>query len=273
MQLEKVRYKKKIIAYIHLHLDYHRTASKTEIIDSLVKNIKNSASGYAGFRTKRDLRCYLVKEVFDSKEKIKIAKFNFNKQKVSQIIKDAIALCNKVIPGEAIHIYVFPTFSTFIRTQTFGTSGLTPWKNVVLIFVNPLTKQWPQALPKTIAHEYCHAAVSKYHKWRTLLDSIVFEGLAEHFREYVLGGRRSPWAGALNISQSKKIFEKLKKYLHSKDLKLYHSVFFGDKKYPQWAGYTIGYHIVGSFIANNPYLKWKQIIILAPKEILERSNY
>ena len=273
MQLEKVRYKNKTIAYIHLHLDYYLSTSKAQLIDSLAKNIKDSASGYAGFRTRRELRRYLRRTIFDPGAKSKIVRFNFNKSKAQRIIKDAITSCHKVIPTRPIHVFVFPSFSKFEAAKMTGTSGFTPWQDVILIFINPLAGQWARALPKTIAHEYCHVAVLKYHKWRTLLDSIIFEGLAEHFREYTVGGNRAPWARALGVKQGKKLFQELKKNLYSRDLKLYRAVFFGNKNYPQWAGYSIGYQVVGNFIKNHPGLSWEKIIALDPKEILERSSY
>lgn len=273
MRLEKIKFKKKTIAYIHLCLDYGTATDRSQLILSLSKDIKNSSIGYAGFRTKQNLRNYLADAIFNLKNNKEIQKFYFDEKKILRIIKKVIILCHKVIPSEPTKIFIFPTFSTFVHKKMFGTTGYTPWKNTMLIFINSQSRLWKSALSRTIAHEFNHSIVLKYNNWKTLLDSIIFEGLAEYFQEYVIGGKRTRWVKALGVSQSKELFLKLKKYLQSKNPKLYHSVFFGDKKYPLWSGYSVGYHIIRSFIKNNLGVEWKQIIKLSPKEILKRSNF
>lgn len=273
MRLEKITYKKKTVAYVYLCLDYGTATSKSQFIVSLSKDIKKSSIGYAGFKTKQSLHNYLVSAIFDSKNNKEIQKFYFNEKRILKIIKRAIILCHKVIPSESTKIFVFPTFSTFVRKKMFGTTGYTPWKNTVLIFINFQSRPWESALPQTIAHEFNHSIILKYNNWETLLDSIIFEGLAEYFQEYAIGGKRTRWAKALGVNQSKKLFLKLRKYLRSKNPRLYRSVFFEDKKYPLWSGYSIGYRIIRSFMENNSGLEWKQIIKLSPKEILKKSNF
>lgn len=273
MHLEKIRYKQKTIAYIYLCLDYDPADSKNQLILFLSKNIRDSSVGYAGFRTKQDISDYLAKAVFDSQNDKKIIKFHFDKKRVLAIIKKAIISCHKAISSEPTKIFVFPTFSDFVEKKMSGTTGYAPHKNTILVFINPSGKLWQDALARTIAHEFNHSVILRYNRWETLLDSMVFEGLAEYFQEYAIGGKRTPWTKVLGINQSRKLFLELKKSLQSKNYKLYQAVFFGDKKYPLWSGYSIGYHLVGAFIKNNPGLEWKKIIKLSPREILEKSNF
>lgn len=268
-----IKYKKKSIAEIYLHFNYDRAINKNQLIFYLSKDIKKSASGYAGFKTKQDLQKYLTQAIFNSKKIREIPRFNLDRKKILKIIQDAVFVCYKVLSTRSTKIFVFPTFSKFVEEKMSGTTGYTPWKNTILIFINPSNPNWKKALPATIAHEFNHSVVLQYHQWKTLLDSLIFEGLAEHFKEGVVDDRRAPWTKSLNIQQSKKLFLKLKKHLSSQNPRLYKSIFFGNKKYPLWAGYTLGYNIIQSFIKNNPDFNWKQIVALCPKEILDSSGF
>ncbi len=274
MQSEAIiKYKKKNIAQIYLNISYSKAINKSQLVFYLSKDIEESAIGYAGFKTKYGLQKHLTQAIFDLKKISRFPQFNFDKKKIVKIITNTIISCYKILPYRPAEIFVFPTFSKFVKKKMSGTTGYTPWKNTILIFINPSSSTWEKALPATIAHEFNHSVILQYHQWRTLLDSLIFEGLAEHFIGDVINGKRALWTRSLSIKQSKKLFLELKKYLYSKDSKLYQSIFFGDRKYRQWAGYTLGYYIVQSFIKNNPGFSWKRIVTLPPKEILQKSNF
>ena len=112
-------------------------------------------------------------------------------------------------------------------------------------------------------------------KCTTLLDSIIFEGLAEHFREQIIGDNQAPWTKIFKLHQAGVIFleMKLANLLPSTNPEIRRGVFFGNKKYICWTGYTIGYHIVKSFLENNLSLGWKEIMARRPKDILSESSF
>lgn len=276
MQLQKIEIKNKLVAQIYLHfdMDFSVFSSQKEIVSFISQNIKNSSIGYAGFKLKKDLRKYLAGAIFDSKGKDipKISKSTLLTTKIIKIIKNIINLCNTAVKNSDINIFVFPTSDAFVKEKMSGVFGYTPYKRTFFIFINPQSRKWEKALASTIAHEFNHSLFLRYHKWETLLDSLIFEGLAENFKEQIIG-EKSPWVKALSPRQSKKIFLDLKNQLNSKDYKLYQSVFLENKKYPLWAGYSLGYHIVHSFIEKNLDLKWPQILKLSPKDILKNSDF
>lgn len=259
---------------IYYFFDYNNCnlTDKRDFVSFLTKNIKSSDIRCAGFKTKKKLNKFLENEIFVREKEIKIIKYKVNEKEVTKIIKNSTRLCQKENKTKSIKFFVFPSFHPFIKNKMRGVSGFTPWKNTILLFINP-TKGWKSALAETVAHEFNHLVMLKYHKWETLLDSLIFEGLAEHFREKVIGGKKAPWSLALNKESAKKIFSKIKKFLNSKNTKLYYSLFFGNKEYPIWAGYSLGYQIIKSFLENNPNLGWPKIIRLSPKQILENSNF
>ena len=154
-----------------------------------------------------------------------------------------------------------------------GVSGYTSDSQNILIFLSP-QKDWSIALKNTLAHEFAHTKAFKHHQWQTLLDSFIFEGLADNFRELAVGGKPAPWSLALSRVAAKKLFIKIKKFLNSKDDNLYSQIFLGyDRKYPIWSGYAIGYRIVESYLKNNKGKSWPEIFKLKPAEILEQSKY
>ena len=154
-------------------------------------------------------------------------------------------------------IYVSPLVSgAGFKNKMDGVSGFSPWKNTILIDINPSAKNWETSLKNTISHEYNHSVVYNFHKWETLLDSIIFEGFAEHFREQVVGGEKASWAKAVSQKECKKHFSKLKEKLNSKNQQLYREVFFGSEKYPLWLGYSLGYQIIKSFLSKNKEKSW-----------------
>lgn len=276
MQSKKIKIKNKPIAQLclFLNINFSTFSNKEGVISSTLKNIKNSNIGYAGFKSKNNLHDYLIDAIFDPNEKDipKISKYNFKIEKITEIIEDTIKICHRISKNNITNIFVFPTFNNFVKQKMNGAFGCTPYKNTILIFLNPQNRKWEKALASTIAHEFNHSSILNYNTWETLLDSLIFEGLAENFKEKIIGGK-SPWIKALNLSQSKKIFLSLENKLDSKDYNLYRSVFLENKEYPLWTGYSIGYYIVRSFIKMNPDLKWPEIMKLNPNEILKKSNF
>lgn len=153
-----------------------------------------------------------------------------------------------------------------------GTSGYTPWKNTILVFIDPTTN-WERSLEKTITHEYVHSLSRQYHKWKTLQDSLVFEGLAENFVQYIYSEPLSFWSSSLSLKDAKKYFKKIKKDLYSKNHGVYKDVFFKNEKYPIWTGYAIGYYLVKEYIEKHKNISWSELIKIKPSHIIKESPF
>lgn len=275
MQSSKIQDKGKTIAHVYLCTEYLSSQSKDGVISSLSKSIKKSSVGYAGFTKKEHLEQTLASFIFDRNTMAAaIPRLQFDHKRIQKIIGQSITNCHRAIPSSPTKIFVFPTFSTFVKNKMSGVLGYTPYKNTVLLFINPPGKKWYRALAHTVTHEFNHSIFFRFHQNEIFRDLFIFEGLAEHFREYVVGPGQAPWTKVMSLDQSKKMLLELKPHWYSKNYyDLYQSVFFGNKKYPTWAGYTIGYYVVKSFLKNNKDLDWKRIIRLSPQEIFERSFF
>jgi len=265
MKSEIIRNNGKTIAHVYLPcINYNSGSSnKAWLISCLSGEIENSDSGYAGFNTKENLNNYLQEVVFDKADNNNHQyTFTLDEVRIIKTITKAIKKCSDVLPGRISSIFVFPTFSQFVREEMSGTTGYTPWSDTILIFINPASLQCDKALGETVGHEFNHAVFLRDKKCTTLLDSIIFEGLAEHFREQIIGGDRAPWTKIFELNQAKVIFSEMKlaNLLQSTDPEIRRGVFFGNEKYICWTGYTIGYYIVKSFLENNPSLGWEEIM-------------
>lgn len=103
-------------------------------------------------------------------------------------------------------------------------------------------------LERTIAHEVHHAA-----RWlgpgygRTLGEAIVSEGLACRFVSEVFSDPPEPWEIALAPNALAEWIEAARP--HIGDMMYDHaSWFFGGRGVPRWAGYAIGFELVGRFL-------------------------
>jgi len=109
-----------------------------------------------------------------------------------------------------------------------------------------------QLLP-LLAHEFHHAR-----RWRavgygrTLLEAIVSEGLADHFSVEVSGAPPPPWTRALAPAQ---LSAWTRRALADGDQQPYdhNAWFFGTgSDIPRWAGYSVGFALVGEFLRAHP---------------------
>ncbi|MEK7543680.1 MAG: DUF2268 domain-containing putative Zn-dependent protease [Patescibacteria group bacterium] len=134
----------------------------------------------------------------------------------------------------------------------FGHGGRTNNPHTMCVFLDPAFPDFEHTIkkeiPKTISHELHHAV-----RWKavgygmTLLERLVSEGLAICFEQDVWGGTLSPWATALSGKSLADIHEKAKSEYTSTTF--HHGRwFYGTGDLPRWAGYSLGYQLVGEYL-------------------------
>lgn len=133
-----------------------------------------------------------------------------------------------------------------------GVGGWAYNANLIAIFIDPdskgLGERFDFELRSTLAHEFNHAT-----RWRNvgykyaLLDSIISDGLADHFDVAINGGAPRPWDMALSEEDLKTYLDQAKlvwadeNYNHAR-------WYFGTEDIPRWAGYSLGFKLVGDYI-------------------------
>ena len=109
-----------------------------------------------------------------------------------------------------------------------------------------------ERLALTTAHELHHNA-----RWRgpgygtTLLQSMISEGLADHFAVETLGVPLPPWSRALSDADVERLLDRARPELDSSSFDR-SGWFFGSRAdIPVWTGYTLGYRLVERFQATD----------------------
>lgn len=256
---------------INLFFDNLNLRDAGKIIDKNVEEINdNEEIGYAGFLDKKYLISTIDKFSLDKNKNHKYFSVNDKlKERVVTITKDTLKELDKFSKSKK-YVFIFPCLDNFTINQLGGVGGYCPWKNVILIFLYP-SEGWEQNLKETLYHEFAHSINDSYKGGEfSLGEGFILEGLAEHFREKVLGGERAPYTRALSYDDVIKYLKKLKSKLKVIDFELYREVFFGTGEYPLWTGYSIGYYLVEKYLKDKKEIDWNELLRKNPKLILEK---
>ena len=136
---------------------------------------------------------------------------------------------------------------------------------------NVLTVQ----LRRTLAHELNHAARITIGPGygKTLLDTIVSEGIADDFATSLYPGSFAPWTHALTPSELNRYWRAARPHL---DEILQHRPYihwmFGGGRFPHWTGYTLGAAVVASAKQQHP-MTWAGITRQTADQILSASRF
>jgi len=168
---------------------------------------------------------------------------------LSTVIEEAVAKAFKSLPltEEIIHFFIFPWSADRDSVADFGgVSAVAPHASVVHLFIDPTCPGMLRATEETVVHEYTHLYYYQTSDRDTyaLYEHMLMEGIAEVFREEIVGGRPAPWSTALDKKTALDLFKQLKKHLTSTDETLHANVLFGGAGYLKWTGYSLGYHLV-----------------------------
>ena len=176
------------------------------------------------------------------------------------IAKSAVASVKKLLQIKNIDIVFYDNpEATFKDGELGGIGGFTPNAHAIFISLNPRHSNFKNALKKqlffTLAHELHHTI-----RWRkpvdddTLLEALIFEGLADHFAMEVTRRRKAtPYSNALTPAQ-KRTFLKKASEEWNKPAYNHNEWFYGAKPeiIPRWTGYTLGYDLVLKYLKMHP---------------------
>ena len=147
----------------------------------------------------------------------------------------------------------------------------------IFLFISHHTSK--AALQALITHEYNHVCrlnfLNKEEQDITLLDAIVMEGLAETAVAECLGKEYlAPWTAMYSLQYAQTCWKKwVHPHLNIKKFNYPHQLLmYGDQSIPKWLGYSIGFHLVQSFIKNTGSDMHK-LLKLPTKEIYAGSVF
>lgn len=155
--------------------------------------------------------------------------------------------------GPSVPIYLFPVQEKRGMFQSSMKKSGVCFKDEIFFFVTD--QEDPKEYEALFVHEYHHCVrmkrLNKDDKEYTLLDSIIFEGLAEHaVKEYCGDKYVAPWTKAYDEEEMSRYFEKwIQPNLEVKRSSLLHDqLLLGQKSYPKMLGYASGYRLVQNYL-------------------------
>jgi len=142
-----------------------------------------------------------------------------------------------------------------------GIGGHAPDAHTIFVALDPEHERFDIALERelfpTVAHELHHVARRQAsQRGRSLLDALVHEGLADHFAIELTGVEPPPWVLALSPEETIRLLARAREEYDSPHYS-HMAWFFGSDELgiPRWAGYSLGFKLVGDYLARNPSAK------------------
>lgn len=261
--------KKKISVRVVSFLDkVNLLKNKKKFLGEIIKELKSlgDRGHIGGFLEEKEPREQLEKNIFDKKKFMQEYPNKIEFSKIINLTKETLNKIKNILGKRKILIYIFPTDSYFIAKNMDGSSGFLVWRNIIHIYLYP-KKRWEINFKSTLLHELAHCMQNYYSYNMTLFEHLIADGLAEHFQKEILHKKRDPWTKAISKKEAKKIFKKLKSKLNktiNEDPSIHFRLFFGNKDFPIWTGYTIGYYLVEDYLKQNKNIEWKKLLSKKP---------
>lgn len=196
---------------------------------------------------------------------------------VERTLRDSAAK----LPGPDTTVCVFVASdrrANFMRSveEIVGVGGFAASAGNIWLFVQP-EEDWEGWMPNVVAHEYHHSVwTERYYdasREYELIDNLVFEGKADSFARLLYPDKVAPHTEALTPTQEAEQWDAMQDELDSTSFKTHRRYIFGLEEVPLWTGYTIGFRIVQSYLANHPDASVEEWTALEAREMLEESGY
>jgi uncharacterized protein YjaZ len=167
-------------------------------------------------------------------------------------LKEGLRRVSGMLPGPDTTVCVLAAdpAAGYMKSM-HGVQGITTGAGKIWLLISP-DGDWESWVGYNIAHEYHHSAwTARYYDKSApfeLLDYLVFEGRADAFAHIAYPDSPAPWTHALTREQEVQVWSSMREILATTDSRVQHSMMFGDRNVPGWAGYTIGFEIVESYL-------------------------
>ena len=175
------------------------------------------------------------------------------KRRLEDTFAASVAQLRQLLPVPNVDVVVYVDPADVI--PALGMGGFSPAANRVFIAVDPDHAHFVGSLEQeflyALGHELHHCL-----RWgtvgygNTLGEVLVTEGLACHFETELRGGAVPPYATALGPDAIPLLLTKAKTDLYKANYD-HAAWFFGTGSMPLYAGYTLGFELVSSYISRH----------------------
>jgi len=190
----------------------------------------------------------------------------------------AISAAEKIIALGDIDIVLYDNPEGTIKDLA-GIGGYCPLANTIFISLDPRREGFRESIENElsyyIVHEIHHAMRFRTPiEKETLFEAMISEGLADHFAMEVMGRKEvQPWARALPQDQKETILKLASDVWHEPTYD-HAAWFYGSKSesIPRWAGYTLGYDLVHTYLTSHPDAQASSLISVDAAVFLPRKS-
>jgi len=263
------------VSVSYTYTDFIKSDDKHKIITEMLSQIKQTPNfSLCEYKNEEKLISDLKRKVFGESDTKKLTSIIPHKNEISDIMTDTLEKSFKTIAIRGkIQIYVLPFCNELASNDLEGVNAFPLEGNVLYLFIDINNPLWKKSLKETIPHEYAHLTYTSNFNWNSILDGIVNEGLAEHFREKVVGGDIAPWSKAIDKKTAIKHLKELpestiNKFIDESNVDLYVSYFFGTGELQEWYGYSLGYWLIEEVVSKTN-LDLAELFKLSPKDIFD----
>lgn len=174
---------------------------------------------------------------------------------ITQTFNRSISKITSVLPIDKVDVVIRDNASGIIPEVGIGGHCYGPY--FLIVSLDSKRDNCRQVIEEELlgilAHELHHCLRYRSNgNDKTLLGSLVLEGLATYF-ECEMIGRLRPWASALSEKEIQLWMNRTQKEFYS-DSYDHKSWFFGStvQQIPRWTGYSLGYKVVGDYLEKHP---------------------
>ncbi|MEM7762670.1 MAG: DUF2268 domain-containing putative Zn-dependent protease [Pseudomonadota bacterium] len=173
---------------------------------------------------------------------------------ITMLIEDTMNLAAGQIPVATVTAVVRDDAARTIPDYGLGGYALSPQRIEIVIDAEfpDLENVLLERLPYVVAHELHHTVrLREPGIYESLLEALIFEGMADHFAVELLGSDLAPWSQAFPESETATYLSlAAPQFDQTFDFEAW---FFGiGTSLPQWTGYTLGYQILRDYFDANP---------------------
>jgi hypothetical protein len=223
---------------------------------------------------KENLISDVKKFLFGEASNLHLASLNEFRKEITEILLAGLKKTGSLLnSGKDVDVFIFPLQNMRFSKMLDGISAFALGTHSLYFFIDTKHPQWRKSLTYITPHEYGHLVSFRYFSRDTILDAMVFEGLAEHLRENLYGGDKAKYSTALSKEDALKELASLPVevtdlIITEENYDIHLSYFFGTKSIENWYGYSVGYWLIDAVLTN------KEIAVVdlfktKPKEILK----
>ena len=206
-------------------------------------------------------------------------------REIESDVRQVMSRVQALIPAYdlTIHVALSDASTKSSIVPQIGVGGHPVGTDAVWMYMDPGNPNFkPQSVGWGLPHEIHHAIRLRMPGWHwSLLESMVMEGLADHFLVEVVGGEPGPWDRSLTEEQIHEQLIRVKPLLrlnvasYPAFVETYEKPWLfgrsGTDPIPHWTGYTLGWRIVENYLRAHPDARASTLVQTSSKVIADAT--